>query len=367
MNKYKISSLTFSIIFMCLLNSSLLGIVFPYVLHESNTSFYISFGISFLIGFIFIFIFLSIFNFMPDKDIFKKIESIFPKWLNKIISFVLIILVFGVTVIILWRLVTFISSEFLVETPNIFIAFLICAPPLYILFYDFDTIGRLATIVLSVALMLILFNLISLFSQVDLNNLKPLLNLDLIHTSKSILVITFMVIIPGFLTLIIPKDNVLNNEKIGIKIIISYILEMVFIFLVFFVIVSVLGINIANLYTFPSYSVLKTLSVLSFIQNTENISILVWVLLMTFCASFGLLFMKAGIKDLFSLNVKKTKIFSILFIFIPLIGIVIKLLPYEIYLNKYKFVSIPLLLNISIFILLIFIFVVGKIINKIKQ
>ena len=70
MNRYKISSLTFSLIFMCLLNSSLLGIIFPYILHESKTSFYISLGISFLVGLVFIFIYLKIFNFLTDKDIF---------------------------------------------------------------------------------------------------------------------------------------------------------------------------------------------------------------------------------------------------------------------------------------------------------
>lgn len=367
MNNYKISSLTFSIIFMCLLNSSLLGIVFPYVLHESSTSFYISFGISFLVGFALIFVYLKIFNFLPDKDIFKKIESIFPKWLSKIISLFIIILVFGISIIILWRLVTFISSEFLVETPNLFICLLIAAPPLYILFYDFDVIGRLATIVLWIASMLLLFNIISLFSQVDISNLKPLLNFDLIHTSKSVLVITFMILIPAFLTLVIPKDNVINNEKISLYIILSYTIEMFFIFLIFFIIVSVLGINIANIYTFPSYVVLKTLSILSFIQNTENISILVWVLLMTFSVGFGLLFMKAGIKDVFNLDKKKTQVLSILFIFIPLLFIVIKLLPIEIYLNKFKYVYIPLGINILLFIVLIIVFIIGKIKFKLKN
>ena len=158
MNNYKVSCLTFSFIFMCLLNSLLLGIVFPFVLHESKTSFYISFGISFLVGLGFIFVFLRIFNFLPDKDIFKKIESIFPKWISKVISLVIIALVFGMAVIILWRLVTFISSEFLVETPTLFIELLLAVPLFYMLFYDFDVIGRLAGICLSISLFLILFN-----------------------------------------------------------------------------------------------------------------------------------------------------------------------------------------------------------------
>jgi len=367
MNKYKLSSLTFSLIFMCMLNSSLLGIIFPYLLHEAKTSFYLTLGISFIIGLILIFIYLKIFNFLPDKDIFKKIEAIFPKWIGKIITILLMTLVFCLTIIIIWRLVTFISSEFLVETPNLFIGLLIAAPLLYASLTDFDVIGRLATFCLAVAFLLLMFNIISLFSQVDITNLKPLLNFDVTHTSKSVTALTFIILTPGFLTLVIPKSNITNPSKITRSILIAYTLEMISIFLISFIIVTVLGIDIANLYTFPSYVVLKTLSVLSFIQNTENISILVWVLLMTFAGSFCLLFMKAGIKNVFKLDKKKTQIFSLLFIFLPFLGIVLYMLPFEIYLNKYKYVSIPLILNISIFTIFILVLIIGKIVNKFKK
>ncbi len=367
MNRYKISSLTFSLIFMCMLNSSLLGIIFPYILHESKTSFYISLGISFVVGLFLIFIYLRIFNFMPDKDIFKKIEAIFPKWISKCVSFILMMLVFLLTIIIIWRLVTFISSEFLVETPNLFIGLLIAAPLLYASTTDFDVIGRLATFCLAVAFLLLVFNVVSLFSQVDMNNLKPLLNFDLMHTGKSVLVFTFIVLVPAFLTLVIPKDNVTNSNKVTRSILSIYTLEMISIFLIFFIIVSVLGINIANIYTFPSYAVLKTLSVLSFIQNTENISILVWVLLMTFAGSFCLLFLKSGLKSLFNFDKKKTQLSSLLFIFLPFLGIVLFMLPYEIYLNKFQYVIVPWAINVSIFVILVLIFVIGKIIFKIKK
>lgn len=367
MNRYKISSLTFSLIFMCLLNSSLLGIIFPYILHESKTSFYISLGISFLVGLAFIFIYLKIFNFLPDKDIFEKIDAIFPKWVSKIISLILMALVFMIAVIIIWRLVTFISSEFLVETPNLFIGLLIAAPLFYAMLYDFDVIGRLATFCLVVAFFLLMFNVVSLFSQVDISNLKPLLNFDLMHTGKSVIVFSFVVFAPAFLTLVIPKDNIVDSNKVTRSILATFTLEMISIGLIFFIIVSVLGIEISNIYTFPSYVVLKTLSVLSFIQNTENISILVWVLLMTFSGSFCLLFMKTGLKDLFNLDKKKTQIFSILFIFLPFLSIIMYMLPYEIYLNKFKYVSIPTLINMAIFGMFIIIYLIGIIVNKFKR
>ena len=244
MNRYKISSLTFSLIFMCLLNSSLLGIIFPYILHESKTSFYISLGISFLVGLVFIFIYLKIFNFLPDKDIFEKIDAIFPKWVSKIISLILMSLVFMIAVIVIWRLVTFISSEFLIETPNLFIGLLIAAPLFYAMLYDFDVIGRLATFCLAVAFILLMFNVISLFSQVDISNLKPLLNFDLMHTGKSVIVFAFVVFVPAFLTLVIPKENISDSTKLTKSILVAYTLEMISIGLIFFIIVTVLGIEI---------------------------------------------------------------------------------------------------------------------------
>ena len=78
--------------------------------------------------------------------LFDKISDVFSKFTSKIIYAILIIVIFFISVIIFWRVTTFISTEFLVDTPTIFIAFIICVPIIYSLFFDFDTLGRIATI-----------------------------------------------------------------------------------------------------------------------------------------------------------------------------------------------------------------------------
>jgi len=367
MHRYKISSLSFSLIFICLLSSSLLGIVFPYILHESNTSFYISLGISYLMGLILIFIFLKIFNFKPEMNIFEKLDYAFPKVISKTICVIIYILVMLITTLIFYRLVTFISSEFLIETPNLFILILLATPLLYLLFYDFDVIARLSIFCVFLAFLLAGFNIISLFSQIDLSNLKPLLNFDFIHTSKSMIAFTFIFIIPAFMTLAIPKDNVMNSDKIWKYILISYTLTFIFVFLVFFVIATVLGINIATLYVYPSYVVLKTITVLSFVQNIENISILPWALFMTFASSFCLLFLKCGISNTFKLSEKKLNILTILIGFLPIMIASYLLIPYEIRLNKYKYVIVPVLIYAGLFIIFLLTFIVGKIKAFVKK
>ncbi len=367
MNRYKLSNLTFSLIFMCLLNSSLLGIIFPYVLWEVKTSVFISLGISYLLGLVLIWIFLRIFNFLPDKGIFEKIEYVFPKIISKIISLVLIGLVFLMVTFMFWRLVTFIAAEFLVETPNMLITFLLAAPLLYLIFYDFDVIGRFSVFCVFIGTILLIFNVITLMSEMDMSNLKPLLNNDFIHLSKASITFIFIFLTPAFLTLIIPKDNVINNEKIDRSIFISYTVGFVGVALVFFTIISVLGIEISNLYTFPSYIVLKTMNVLSFVQNIENIGILIWVLFITFGTGFGLLFLKSGLGEVFKLNEKKMRIFTIIFIFIPFLFIVIESLPYEIYLNKYKYVFAPLILYASVFLLILIVYLIAKVKLLIKK
>lgn len=360
MSKFKISNLSFSLMFICLLNSTLLGIIFPYVIHEANTSVCISLGISYFIGLILIFVFLKIFNFLPDKNIFEKIDYVFPKVISKIVSFILMILVFGITTIIFWRLITFISSEFLIETPNLFICLLIVLPILYLFLYDFDVMSRLSTFCIFLGFFILAFNIISLFQQFDLSNFKPLLNFDFSHLSKSSLVFIFLFLIPAFLTLIIPKDNVIHNEKIGRSIVIAYSINFACIFLVFFTIIAVIGVDIASLFTYPSYIVLKTLNVLSFIHNIENINILIWILFMTYTTAFCLLFLKSGLYNLFRFNKKKLNIISVLGIFIPFISVILYILPYEVYFNNYKDVWIVFAIYVSVFLLLFIIYISGK-------
>ena len=62
MSKYKLSNLSFSFIVICLMNSTLLGILFPFMINNSKTSVFMSLVYSYFIGLLILILFLKIFK-----------------------------------------------------------------------------------------------------------------------------------------------------------------------------------------------------------------------------------------------------------------------------------------------------------------
>ena len=77
-NDYKISSLSFTLMFICIINALLPGTLFPYMIYEAKTSVFISILINYFIGLVMILLFIKLFNYLPSESIFGKIKKIFP-------------------------------------------------------------------------------------------------------------------------------------------------------------------------------------------------------------------------------------------------------------------------------------------------
>ncbi len=368
MNKYKISSLTFSIIVAILINSTLLGLLIPFLINKLKTSFLFSLLISFLLGFVIIFLFLKIFDFEPSKTIFEKIDSTFPKIISKLINILIFILVYTFLVVIFYRISTFISSQFLTESPEYIIPIILILPILYLSLFGIDTAGRMAIISMVIGFTMFILNIISLTPSIEIDNFKPLLNNNFIKVSKFSIIFSLVYLLPIFTTLIIPKDNIVDKSKFKKTLIITYIISYLCTSLIFLTTVGVLGVNIANLYIYPSYSVLKTIDVLSFLDNLENLNILILVLFMSYTCSFCFIFIRGFIDNIFKFKNKKINYFIYGFIIIAFIAMIIYALPYETLLVKIKFQFSYLLLIVSIaFIFLVLLtLVIGKIKKKIK-
>lgn len=363
MNNYKLSSLSFTFMFICIINALLPGTLIPFMINESKSSIFISILISYLLGYVIIYLFLKVFNFLPKETIFGKIKSIFPNIVYKLLSITILLLIFIFGVCVFWRYSTFISLEFLTETPNSFVTLIVVLPIIYIMFYDIETISRVSVFCVFIGFLLFTNNFISLFKMIDISNFKPLLNNDTYHIMKSSIVFVTLNVVPLLSLLIIPKDNIIDKEKLTKSLIIGYSINTLCISLIFLCIIGVLGLPLSSLFTFPSYEVLKTINMFSFLDNIENLNITLWILFMTFSVSYNMLILKYGIKELFNIKNKKVIFIICSLIIILLSSIVIFMIPYENYINKYKkfYTYVPFTLLIISIITILFIYIVGKI------
>ena len=114
---------------------------------------------------------------------------------------------------------------------------------------------------------LFLFSRLSLFTMIDLDSLKPFFVDDKVKLIYSSTIVSVLHVSPLFLTLIIPKNNVINNKKIFRYLLFSYLFSFLIIALILITIIGVFGIDLASLYTYPSYVVLKNLNILILVKN----------------------------------------------------------------------------------------------------
>lgn len=338
MNNYKISALTFSFIIICLIDTNLLSTIFPFLISKTKYSFIYSLILVFIIGLLFLLLFLKVFSTLPDKNIIEKVNIVLPKPFSKIINLLLSLLVLLIVIITFFKFSTFVSSEYLTNTPTFMICILLSIPIFIAMFKDIDLAGRCATLIVLTTMILFFFSRISLSTTIKIENLKPILFDDSVFLNS--LITSVLHLSPLFAALIIPKNNIINNRKIWIYLLVTYILSFLMIAIIVITIIGILGVELSSLYTYPSYVVLKNLNVLNFIKNIENFSVLFWIMFMSYMCAFGLFYIKTYI--ITDYNIKKQKTLNMLMsiIFLSVLLIIYLILPYENNLNNHILFSV---------------------------
>lgn len=270
--------------------------------------------VSGFLGLIPLFIYLYLMNYKKDLNFFSLNEYLFGKIVGKIINTLIVIVVTACVIIYFFNLTNFISSQYLNRTNNILIIIVLIIPVIYLLLQDLKIIGRTTFILFLFSLILLFFSIIGLLGQVDLNNIKPIMENNFtsifVTASKLICYMVFQLI----LLLSVPKNEILNNRNFNKSILKTYIFVYIIMTILFFIVISVLGSNLALIYQFPEFNVLKRISVGGFIERVESTLSLRWIFYMFTIVVFGLYFVKNYIKVTFNIkNDSKIKIIITLF------------------------------------------------------
>lgn len=277
---------------------------------------WLSFLFSILLSLIPIIFTIFIINYEPDKNIIEKNQKLFGKYLGYIINFILCIYIFMLLILTCWNLFSFVKIEFLNNTPQIFIGILFLIAAFYANTKGVETILKSGEIILYISLFFIVIIFLSLFGLINLNNLKPVLSHGfnpVIYESLRLLSYT---IIPSFIITIIPKNYVIDNKNLTKVILRSYIISQFLLFLITFIIITVLGPELATIYQFPAYYAVRKINIIGVIENTENFFSILWLYSMYFIITMCLYYIKIYMREIF--KIKNKKIENYIFILIIL-------------------------------------------------
>ena len=348
MNDNKINSFGFSTLLVHLCSSSFFGVLSSYILNKSKTDTLLSLLIGFIISLFISSVSLSLFN-----------RKIIPKRINNLFNIILILCsVFGY-ILLTYRLTTFISNQYLVETPKYLISLLILILTFYTASKGIEVISRVSTITFYFTIINFLFDIFNLINKIKFDNFLPLFTTNYKNVLISSILFALFFSVPTIYINSIKKDELTNKDKFKKYYYLMISFSFIIIFTSVFISIGVSGIKINNLFDYPIYTTLKRIKLFNFLDSLENISISSWFLFIINSSSIILYYIFTSLKETF--NLKNTKINY-------LIMIICFIIPNFIFSNNnYNEIPKYILIPSSILLLTFIIALLNLILFKIKK
>ena len=260
----KINSLEYNILIWFLTRATFIEITAEILLNTAHQDSWISIIIAVILGIIPFFLYSYLKNKFPDKNIIILNKEKFGKF-GTFLNLILIASTLIFTICSFWIVVNFIDSQYLYRTPTIMVIIILILPVIYTIIKDFHIFSKVSLIMFYISLFFIIIILTGLISNIDINNIKPILN----NSPNNILYGTFCFIgfniLPLFLLNIIPQNKIKNYSPK--KSFVFYLISSLSLLNVMFLTISIFGIHLSELYNYPSFHLLKRVSVLDIIDK----------------------------------------------------------------------------------------------------
>lgn len=355
MKKDKINCLQFASMMSMLLVASFLGIGMFSVIKAAGVDAYISIIIAAMVGILILLSFFVIYDYKPELNVAEKFKDIFGKTFGTILNYTCLVVILLMGISGMFNLTTFITSQFLKSTPPFFIGLCFVFLVALINIKGIETISRTCLILFTLCLILFLISIIGLFPEFDMSNLKPVLEYGFKRPLIGSIYNFLFNLLPIYLLLIIPKNNLVKSEKYRKYMWFFYILSFLIKFTLVVITLGVLGIHLASIYQYPEYMVLKRIKIFTFIDRIENVITIQWLFGLFFNISFVVYYITHSIKP----N-HKSKLLPIIITILIFIGS-IYLFKNNTEFNYYTYNKVPYIRAILLFIyILLFIGVLIK-------
>lgn len=305
----KITSLEYNTLLWFLTRATFIEITAEILLNSAHQDSWISILIAIIIGIIPFSLYSYLKNKFPDKNIIQINKEKLGKF-GTFLNLILIAATFIFAICSYWIIVHFIDSQYLYRTSTTIIIIILILPVIYTITKNFHVFSKVSLIMFYISLIFIIIILSGLIGNVNVDNIKPILN----NNPNNILYGSFCFIgfniMPLFLLNIIPKNNIKNYSPK--KSFIFYLISGLSLLNVMFLTISIFGIHLSELYNYPSFHLLKRVSVLDIIDRVESILSLEWFLALFVQIMMSLFFIKEALKEIFQIKEKTNNIIMII-------------------------------------------------------
>lgn len=309
----KINSKGIFILTIFLTGTMFIGFGDSYLIKAADTTILITFLLGMIIGIIPLLLILYIGKFTKDKNIFELLKTEFGVF-GIILSFLILASILFLGIVSIWNCLNFTVSQFFSRTPYILVGTILYSVITIAACKGIEVISRCAFILFPIFLITAFFIWIGLIPHLELNNFLPIMNISTNRFINATLMFPTYSVFPIVLLLSVKKDDIDDPENYNKSVIWGYICGGISVFIFIFFILGCFGVELAQIYVYPEYSLFKKIDAFNFIQKVENIASITIFIAFFIYNSFGVYFIKNFLISLFNTKGKK-RTHLIVFIF----------------------------------------------------
>lgn len=273
----KISKKGFCSIIFFTCQSMFLGVGITQILNSAGNGSILSVALGTIFSLVLLLLIVKFCNYEKDLTLFEKLEKLFGKKLGKIINTWLVILFIIYFIYCLWSVNTYIQNKYLDSTPSILILLLFILPVVWCVSSGIKVIAKVSLIVFFICLFEILFSISNLFMSVDIDNLKPFFDTPFLVILKNAFVYASYFVTPTFMMITVPNNQIHDTKNLNKTMVLFYVFCSLNFLLLFIFIIGIFGIELAQLFYYPEFTLMKKINYFDFIQHIENILSAQWI------------------------------------------------------------------------------------------
>ncbi|MGE5455853.1 MAG: GerAB/ArcD/ProY family transporter [Ignavibacteriales bacterium] len=304
-NNNIITAAQFGIIGYFLGNAFFIGMGDTSLINFARQDTWLAAILAIILGLLPIAILIYIMNYKPEKNILEKNKVLFGKIFGSLINFIIFAYMFVITIILIWATSNYAIIIYLTVTPRLAIILLFVSLSIYTVIKGIEAICRTGQILFFVVLLMIVSITMGLLQYSDFNNVKPILKDGAMPMIKGSILYLSYAFTPLISLLIIPKKTIKDQKKFNRYLIGGFLFSIMTMVLVFYVITSVLTVDLVDLYRYPAYYVQKKLVITNYFNNVENFFSLHWFLNYFFGVIMSLYFLSKYVQHIFKFKDSK--------------------------------------------------------------
>jgi len=227
-------------------------------------------------------LYVTVGNLIPAMSFVTLMEELLGKWLGKAISLTLVFFAFITASELLYIVGNFITTQIMPETPMQSITIVFTCVVIMGVRLGIETLARLAEILFPLFVFLFLVLVILISPQVEVEKIQPVLEADFKDLLRAAIYFTSVFSLSTVILLMVFPASV-NRPKEAKKTLFSgTIIAGIALIVIIALSILVLGVEITQRQTYPSYALAKKINVGNFLQRIEIIMAGMWLITIYF-------------------------------------------------------------------------------------